>query len=155
MKKLVVGLLASIVLFSCGGSKENQPEIYQKDNIALDGYDPVAYFTDNEAVKGSNEYRCEYKGAIFHFSSKENQDAFIENSAKYVPAYGGWCAYAVAEKSTKMAPDPTAFKIQDGKLLLFYDNFITNIQGGLLKKWDKDPEDHKERADDNWEKMVE
>ena len=144
---------ALLLLFSCSSSQEGLPETYHDNGIALDGYDPVAYFVDQKAVKGSADYSCQYEGIVYHLSSSEHKQAFTENPTQYLPAYGGWCALAVAKKSTKMKPDPTQWKVQDGKLLLFYDNFLTSMQGGLLKAWNKDPQSNKVLADKNWSTM--
>jgi len=140
-------------LVSCGGSKENLPETYEDNGVGAKGYDLVSYFTDSTATEGSNQFRCQYKDIVYHFSSQENKDTFVANPDKYLPAYGGWCAYAVAEHQKKMAPDPTSWDIQDGKLIFFYDDFFTKLQGGLKKKWDTDPTDHKAKADKNWSIM--
>jgi len=144
---------ALLFVLSCNSSQEGLPETYHNNGIALDGYDPVAYFVAQKAVKGLPKYRCQYEGVVYQLSSSDNKQAFIENPRQYLPAYGGWCALAVAKKSQKMKPDPTQWKIQDGKLLLFYDNFVTALQGGLLKDWNKDPQSNKSLADTNWSAM--
>ncbi|MEO1051285.1 MAG: YHS domain-containing (seleno)protein [Bacteroidota bacterium] len=113
------------------------------------GYDVVAYF-DNKAVKGSNKFTATHDGVKYRFSDTNNLNKFKQNPEKYVPQYGGYCAYAVATKSEKVSIDPETFEIRDGKLYLFYNSWGTNT----LKYWKKEmPETLRENADKNWEKI--
>ena len=89
--------------------------------VAIMGYDPVAYFTEGKAVKGSEEYSYEWLGTPWHFASKEHQEMFMSEPAKYAPQYGGYCAGEVVLGSVTVNVDPEAFKIIDGKLYLIYD----------------------------------
>src|SRR5690349_18893041 len=84
------------------------------DGIAIKGYDPVAYFTDDKAVKGDSKFQSSYDGAIYYFVGAEHKSAFDANPAKYTPQFGGFCAFAVSKNST--APIlPEAFQIVDGR----------------------------------------
>jgi hypothetical protein len=65
-------------------------------STAIKGYDTVAYFTQDKAVKGNEKYQFEWKGAKWHFNSQKNLELFISSLGKYAPLYGGWCAYAVS-----------------------------------------------------------
>src|SRR5207247_9343307 len=67
-----------------------------KTGVAIQGYDPVAFFTDNKSMKGKPEFVRRYKGATYQFASKEHQDLFDKDSAKYEPAFGGYCAYGLS-----------------------------------------------------------
>jgi len=69
-------------------------------NVALQGYDTVAYFTDGEATKGDADFKTTHEGAEFRFASQENLDLFLEDPAKYTPQYGGYCAWAVSQGYT-------------------------------------------------------
>ena len=89
--------------------------------VAIMGYDPVAYFTDNRAVKGSEEYSYDWLGTPWHFASREHQEMFAADPIKYAPQYGGYCAAEVVGGSVTVDIDPNAFKIIDGKLYLIYD----------------------------------
>jgi hypothetical protein len=89
--------------------------------VAIMGYDPVAYFTDNRAVKGSDKYSYDWLGTPWHFASREHQDMFAADPIKYAPQYGGYCAGEVVGGSVTVDVDPNAFKIIDGKLYLIYD----------------------------------
>jgi YHS domain-containing protein len=83
--------------------------------VILKGYDPVAYFTQNKAVKGSSKYQSTYQGATYYFSSAADLVTFKRNPSKYVPRYGGLCANAV-KNNTLIDADPTVFFILKGKL---------------------------------------
>ena len=89
------------------------------DSVALTGYDPVAYFEQGHASKGLKEVRVTYEGATYLFSSQQNKALFEEHPTKYLPEYDGWCAYAIAKKSSRKLPDPRIWTIQEGRLLLF------------------------------------
>jgi YHS domain-containing protein len=117
-------------------------EFYEKDGVAIKGYDPVAYFAQGKAVAGTPEHTAEYKGSTFHFSSKENRDAFTANPEKYAPQYGGFCAYGTAG-GYKAKIDPAAFTVVDDKLYLNYDESIQ-------KKWSKDIPGFVAKADAKW-----
>lgn len=117
-----------------------------KNNVAISGYDPVAYFTQNKAVKGSKEFAVNANGIIYYLSTIENKNIFIANYKKYEPMYGGWCAFAMGATNEKVEIDPSTFKILDGKLYLFYNSWGNNT----LKKWNKDETTLHPNADKNW-----
>lgn len=111
-------------------------------NVAIEGYDPVAYFTEGKAREGSKKFKHEYKGAVWHFSSAANRDAFAKEPERYAPQYGGYCAYAVSQNTTA-GIDPDQFTVLNGKLYL---NYNAKIQ----KKWLQDRDAYIESADKNW-----
>lgn len=113
------------------------------------GYDVVAYF-DGQPQKGSAKFTTEYGGAQFKFSSQQNLDTFQSAPEKYLPQYGGWCAYAMGKSGEKVSIDPETFEIRDGKLYLFYNAFFTNT----FEKWKKEgAAELKANADQNWEQV--
>ena len=114
---------------------------------ALQGYDPVAYFTDGKPVKGSKEFTTEYKGATFQFASAANRDAFIADPAAYAPQYGGYCAWAMADGKYAKG-DADYWKIVDGKLYL-------NYNAGIQKKWNADIPGFIGKADTHWSELQE
>ena len=85
------------------------------NGVILKGYDPVAYFTQNKAVKGSSKYQSTYEGATYYFSSAADLATFKRNPSKYVPQYGGFCADGMRKKQENDI-DPTVFFIVKGKL---------------------------------------
>ena len=112
------------------------------NDLAIKGYDPVAYFTDAGAVQGSPEYTATYKNAIYQFASSENRDQFRADPQAYAPQYGGYCAFGVA-MGKKFETDPNAWKIEDGKLYL-------NLDKSVQKRWLEDTQGFIQDANDNW-----
>ncbi|MCV6604747.1 MAG: YHS domain-containing protein [Porticoccaceae bacterium] len=111
-------------------------------NTAIKGYDPVAYFTENKAVKGSKKFQYEWMDASWRFSSRENLERFRAAPEKYAPQYGGYCAYAVAKNDTA-GIDPKQFTIVDGKLYLNYNKSIND-------KWLQQRDSFIRDADRHW-----
>lgn len=118
-----------------------------KKGYAANGYDVVSYF-ENNAIEGHKKYVSKFDGIKYKFSSQKNLNTFNENPEKYVPQYGGYCAYAVALKADKVSINPKAFEIRNEKLYLFYNAWGTNT----LELWKKEnPETLLKKADKNWE----
>ena len=92
-------------------------------NLAIEGYDPVAYFTENRPVEGKKDFEHEWMGANWRFSSAANLSKFKDNPEQYAPLYGGYCAYAVSQNMTASI-DPEQFTIHKGKLYLNYSKKI-------------------------------
>ena len=116
------------------------------DGIGLHGFDPVAYFTQNKAVKGDAQLTAGYHGVTYEFASKEDQAAFQANPEKYVPQYGGFCAFAVS-KGAKADIDPHAFAVKDGKLYV-------NNSDRAEKLFEADVRGNIEKADHNWPEVA-
>ena len=141
--------LVSILSFAQDGGALRKKQFNLDGGIAISGYDPVAYFTQNKAVKGKKDMAVYHQGVTYYFSSAANKDLFKSNPSKYEPEYGGWCAYAMGEKGEKVSIDPETFKIVNGKLYLFYNRFFNNT----LKDWNKNEAALKAKADANWPKI--
>ena len=146
MKILFISLFALLPVF--GFSQTNESEYFNlgKDNLAIKGYDPVSYFTEEEPLEGQQALSYQYNGAIYHFATEANLKTFKADPTKYEPAYGGWCAYAMGKGYTADI-NPKTYKIVDGKLLLFYNRLFTNT----LPKWNKDEATLYPAAEKNWE----
>ncbi len=120
------------------------------NKVAIQGYDPVAYFLQSKALKGKKDFSSIHQGVVYYFSSKNNLEAFQKNPTAYEPQYGGWCAYAMGATGEKVSIDPETFKIIDQKLYLFYNRFFNNT----LKDWNKDEARLKAKADQSWQKII-
>lgn len=120
--------------------------IYQDDGTAIDGYDAVAYHTDNKAVEGNRQYSHDWNGATWHFASAANRDRFGADPAKYAPEYNGYCAYA-ASQGYIASTDAEAWTIKNGKLYL---NYSKSVRSRWLKKVDQYIAD----GDNNWPGLV-
>lgn len=123
-----------------------------KDKLALEGYDPVAYFPEGggKPAKGSDRNSATHKGVVYRFASEANKALFLKTPERFEPQYGGWCAYAMAQ-GEKVEVDPKSFKIADGKLLLFYKSFFDDTR----EKWNKDESALARRADAAWKTILE
>jgi len=137
--------LAPAVLAAPAANAE--PPVYTGSfsDTALQGYDPVAYFEQGEAVKGSDDFTTEYIGATFKFASAADRDAFIADPAAYAPQYGGYCAWAMADGRYAKG-DARYWRIVDGKLYL-------NYNAGIQKKWEKDVPGFISKADTHWTEL--
>lgn len=126
-----------------------------KKGLALDGYDPVAYFPDHggQATKGSDKITATHQGITYRFASEEHRAAFLKAPASFEPQYGGWCAWAMADgKGDKVAVDPKSFTVENGRLYVFYDGFF----GDTRKRWNKGGGAPKlaASADANWARIL-
>lgn len=117
--------------------------------VALSGFDPVAYFDAGQARLGRPEITSRYRGVAYRFESEQNRRKFADNPEKFVPAYGGWCATAMAE-GRKVEVDPENFKVTDGRLFLFYKGWL----GDARKDWNKDEKTLTVRANEQWRKIA-
>jgi YHS domain-containing protein len=150
MRKLALFVLLFVSVVSFAQNDSKRIAQYNLENkVAIQGFDPVAYFNQGKAVKGKKEILASYQGVIYKFSSNENKDAFLKNPSKYEPQYGGWCAYAMGSSGGKVEINPGTFKIIDGKLYLFYNEYFNNT----LQSWNKDEDNLKSKADTNWKKF--
>jgi YHS domain-containing protein len=121
---LAIGLVIS-PLAVAGPALADKAPIWSSfgSNVAIGGYDPVAYFTLGRPTQGVSAFKTTYQGAEFRFSSAPNRAAFVANPARYAPQFGGYCAWAVSQGYTA-GIDPTAWAIVDGKLYLNYNRTI-------------------------------
>lgn len=137
--RLVMPLLALFVLAGTAVAGELNLNF---QGVAIQGYDPVAYFTDNKPVPGKPDITAAHDGAIYRFASAEHRSLFEADPAKYVPQYGGYCAYGAAQGYN--APvEPEQFTVADGKLYL-------NYNADVRKRWDADRGSYISKADAYW-----
>jgi YHS domain-containing protein len=142
MKQFV--LISSLTLYSIALFGQ---EIFTKDNVAIRGYDAVAYFKQQKPVEGSNSYKFDWSGATWKFSSSENLEAFKADPQKFAPQFGGYCAYGVSDGDGHKSPtSPEAFTIVDGKLYLNYNLKVKEL-------WSKDRSERILTGDKNWKKI--
>lgn len=148
MRSITYPIAALLGLLLAGTAHASGP-VYTgwTSNLAVDGHDVVAYFTEGEPVEGSAEYSIEWNGAEWRFASAEHLERFRADPERYAPAYGGFCAYAVAKDDT-WAGDPQHWAIHDGRLYL---NYNADVQ----TRWDADREAYITAADDNWPGVAE
>jgi hypothetical protein len=110
--------------------------------LALRGYDPVAYFTDGRPVLGDFTITAQHDGATYRFASEDHKERFLKDPAKYLPEYGGFCAFGTAQ-GVKVDGDPNVWKIVDNKLYL-------NLAPAVAKRWEQDVSGNIKTADEKW-----
>ncbi len=131
-----------------GGFEElDAMPVFAKDGVAIRGTDPVAYFTEGRPVAGDTTHALEWNGAVWYFASAENRAAFEAEPERYAPQYGGFCAWAVAEKGKLYSTRPENWSIVDGKLYL---NFNDDIQA----RWQEDIPGFIARGDERWPEVL-
>jgi YHS domain-containing protein len=151
-KFLFAGLVLLSALLTTGlvnaqGTSTKVLNNVDANGVILDGYDPVAFFTDNKPVKGDAAFQYKYDDAVYYFASKEHQELFKTNPEKYKPQFGAWCAYAVSLGRT--APiDVNTFSIVNGRLVVQHNQRAVN-------GWSKDVQGNLSLADKYWPKVVE
>lgn len=116
-----------------------------QNDVILNGYDAVAYFTEGKPVKGSEKYTAAHGGAIYRFASAANRDLFRKSPTKYAPVYGGYCAYGAAV-GKKFAVDGKAFEVLNGTLYV-------NKNKDVYETWSKDKPGNIDKADANWPRI--
>ena len=136
----------SLVLFCAAAAAQQAPVYSTFLGGAIQGHDPVAYFTEGRPVEGSRKYSYEWQGATWRFASAANRDRFAQAPEKYAPQYGGYCAYGVAN-GYAVKIDPQAWSVVDGKLYL-------NYSPAVQADWKKDVPGYIRQADANWPKVL-
>ena len=164
MKAVSIGstraILAGFLLVAAlaGSAGADQPEINMRGpagwissgeqwSYALNGYDPVAYFTEGKPVKGDDAHVSTHRGAPFRFSSSEHKALFDGNPSRYTPRFGGYCAYAVSQGATASG-NPLFWTIHEGRLYL-------NLDEKTQKIWLDDRDEFIEQAERNWPAVLE
>ena len=134
---IIIALVASVTTLEAQKS-----EVYATDDGAIRGYDPVAYFTESKPVKGKPEFKLEWQGQPWYFSSATNLAVFKASPETYAPQYGGYCAFGMS-RGYKASTEPQAWTIVDKKLYL---NYSRSVQ----EDWNKQRQHFIQKADDNW-----
>lgn len=134
------------LLLFVGTAYAQEAHVNIQNGLGVSGYDLVAYY-NNTAIKGKSKFKATYKDVTYQFSSQQNLETFKKTPEKYLPQYGGFCAYALATDAEKMKVNPKTFEVRDGKLYLFYDAFFNNT----FESWiEEGPEKLINQGDKNW-----
>lgn len=137
-----------------GVNSVNAQSVNMDENkLANKGYDVVNYFTTNTAVRGNKEYTATHSGATYYFVNAENLKTFKASPTKYLPQFDGFCAFAVAKMNKKVPVDPRTFRIDDGKLYLFYNDFWEGMPFNTIVPWVNNEEAMEKMAATNWKTL--
>lgn len=149
LKAVIVATTVALALTTLpSAALAAKPEVYTPafSNVAVEGYDPVAYFTQSRPEKGSEAFTTTYKGAEYRFSSASNLARFKANPSAYAPQFGGYCAWAVSQNYTAKG-DAQYWRIINGKLYL---NYNADVQ----KKWEKNIPGFIVQGNKNWPNVL-
>ena len=131
-----------------GLGRRDPPEVLHHDHASMQmkappigGYDAVSYFTGSP-VFGSAKFAAEHEGRVYHFATASNRDAFLADPQRYLPQYGGLCAFAMAQ-GNKVRGDPRSYRIVEGRLFL-------NLNSTIHKRWERNMTAYIRRADERW-----
>ena len=145
LHKLIITWLLFLILFG------NFPLVFAadinktSDGVAIDGYDPTAYFTESRAVKGDPANSFQWAGATWNFASKQGRELFIQNPEKYAPQFGGYCSNGLSDDH-KIGADPRNWRVIDGKLYLYFSDYGREQWSGNVKSLI-------EAADQTWKEL--
>lgn len=137
--------LSALLLLASPAPAADLVNVSGASGVAVDGYDTVAFFTQSRAVHGDPGIKSVYQGATYFFASKEHQRLFEASPAKYVPQYGGYCAYGVALNAL-FPVDISTWQVRDGKLYL-------NLNPEILKAFNADFGGNDRKAGGNWAEL--
>jgi YHS domain-containing protein len=145
----IIVLLAAYFLFlkePTFSAKNGYLNNINEKGVIIEGYDPVAYFTDNKPTKGDSKFSAEYDGATYWFATADHEQLFKNQPQKYAPQYGAFCGYAVS--IGKLRPvDPAIYQIENGRLILQHTKEAYDL-------FNKDLKTSIEQADHNWPGIV-
>lgn len=142
-----IAALVFLLVVSAPAAAQQAPVYSTFLGGAIQGYDPVAYFTEGRPVEGSRQFSHSWNGATWRFASAANRDRFAQAPEKYAPQYGGYCAFGVAG-GYAVKIDPQAWSVVDGKLYL-------NYSPAVQADWKKDVPGYIRKADANWPRLLE
>ncbi len=150
MKQIIFTIACFAVISTSVIAQDNKANNIDNSNIALDGYSPVSYADLALAQKGVKEYKSEYEKVVYYFTSSDQKNTFDKNPTKYLPQYGGYCAFG-AYAGAKFRTDPTKFISKDGKYFLF----LNNLELDAKQLWLNEKNHNKlvSAADGNWIKL--
>jgi len=139
-------ILTALMLVSTPLLAADLVNVAGASRVAIDGFDPVAFFTDSKPVNGSPFISAVYQGATYYFASEEHKTLFASNPGKYAPQYGGYCAFGVGLDAL-FPVDISTWQIRDGKLYL-------NLNPDILTKFNADFAGNLAKAEKNWPGLV-
>jgi YHS domain-containing protein len=146
LSKTVIRTVLVLLMMATALLAQTAPAVYTtKGNLALSGYDAVAYFKDGKPVSGKPVFSYKWMDATWRFSTAENREAFKAEPEKYAPQYGGYCAFGTSQGHL-VPGDPQAWKVVDDKLYLNYNKDVQNF-------WLEDVPGNIEKANGNYPKL--
>lgn len=141
-KQILILLLGIVAVPTLAQPLKSANHVNSENGVAIQGYDPVAYFEKSKALKGDRSITATYNEVLYYFSSEKNKASFLKDPDHFIPQFGGYCAYGMSFDHD--APiDPKSFVIVDAKLYLNYSPEVNEL-------WLKELTDRMELANNNW-----
>jgi YHS domain-containing protein len=154
MPQTFIAFITLILFFFTGLAQQSSLSVdhfnTDSENLVANGYDVVSYFTDSKPVKEKQSISTDFQGLLLYFSSHENKRKFLDDPEKYLPKYGGWCAYAIGNAGKKVDVDPFSYTIENGELYLFYKLYFNDTR----EKWIQNHKELQPKAENNWQKII-
>ncbi|GAA0894458.1 YHS domain-containing (seleno)protein [Fulvivirga kasyanovii] len=143
-------LTFALLIAVSGMAQDKKAYNIDNSNISLEGYSPVSYLDLGLAQKGIKQFKSEYDKVVYYFTSAEQKEVFDKNPQKYLPQYGGYCAFGVYA-GAKFRPDPNKFIVKDGKYFLY----LYNLELDAQQLWLAENNHSKlmKKADENWKSL--
>lgn len=141
-----VPALLSIIVLAVAIAHSAELVNVDKAGLALQGYDPVAFFVEGKAIPGNPAITASHQGAIYRFSSEQHREAFGKDPNRFAPAFGGFCAYAVSRNQT--AP------VEIGTWQILHDRLVLNYDAKVRTLFDAEREENLKKADMNWPSLM-
>ncbi|MCD2260004.1 YHS domain-containing (seleno)protein [Psychroserpens luteolus] len=148
--KTLKTLIAVLLISTSISAQDKMANNIDNSNIALQGYSPVSYLDLGLAQKGNKNFKSTYKNVNYYFTSKDQKTTFDKNPSKYLPQYGGFCAFGTYA-GAKFRVDPNKFLVKDNKYYLF----LNDVELDAKQLWlaEKNHGKLKSTADKNWSKL--
>ena len=129
-------------------------QVFTNDqNVANKGYDMVNYFVTNTAERGTKQFSTSYGGATYYFVNQSNLDTFKEGPETYLPQFDGYCSFAVAKMNEKVPVNPETFRIDDGKLYFFFNDYYEGAPFNTIIPWLQNEGEMEKMAAVNWKTL--
>ncbi len=162
MHKIGLIIMATVVLAACAKEPKSTADLARQgpDNVAIDGYSPVSYFSEGAAEKGSPEFAVTFEGLTYWLTDDAQAQAFGAAPERYVPAHRGWCSLMLTGSGNLAVANPESFKIVDDRLLLFWSGDFKGQAINGLQNWESKFEDESGemqllgKADQTWSKLL-
>ncbi|MEO9852313.1 MAG: YHS domain-containing (seleno)protein [Reichenbachiella sp.] len=148
--KILSLMVLTVWATSCIQAQDKQAYNIDNSGVGLQGYSPVSYLDLGKAQLGKKDYKATHEGVTYYFTSADQKATFKKNPKKYLPQYGGYCAFGVYA-GAKFRVDPNNFIVKDGKYFLYLNNL--EVDAKQLWEDENNHSDLKKKADSNWEKL--
>lgn len=162
MYRVFLALFVMVATTACSNKPSSTAELTRQgpDNVAIDGYSPVSYFTKGVAEKGDPEFSVSFEGVSYWLADADQAEQFSADPGRYAPAHRGWCSLMLTGSGNLAVANPESFKIVDDRLLLFWSGDFKGQSIDGLGNWQSKFEDDQgeatllSKADNAWSRLL-